>query len=225
MAGAYVQSAQTSSGNTSFTIVINGVTAGNTLLIWQWAGSASAFTFPTPTDASNTWHSGIPFTGLGNNNHVQSFYTYNAASGNTTITVGNTINTTTTFVVVFEISGLTTTDPFDKQAVADAANTTAYASGNTASISQANEYLVGLGMSGFNSYTYTAGSSYTIQKQALISANSYYYEDQNVSSVAAYAANATASASTSSRGAAGIMTFKLPSAAATISMLASMGAG
>lgn len=89
---------------------------------------------------------------------------------------------------VIEVSGLQGGGVMDKSAGSDSAGPTTYTSGNTAAISQASEYLLGIQHKINQSATFTPDAPWTlVDRRVDGSYHVQHTQDQVVSSVAAYA--------------------------------------
>lgn len=201
-------------------------TAGNAILVGiRFAGNGGAitccdsgahtFTQIADTGCPGTTVQGACCTGSTSSDGCISLYRYfNIAGGAETcsVTVATSINNQ---IVCAEVSGLTTTDPFDVQHYNDNATaTTAPTTGSTATTAQASEYLFAIDTSvGGNITTCTAGTSYTVRGTF---SNRLCYQDQTVSSTgtesAAWTTNSVAFAAAiatmkASGGAAAVLGF------------------
>lgn len=193
MSGAYVNSAAGNQANgTTATATLNGVTAGNTLIVLFVVnnGFNCATTNPITSTPSETWTQRIHST---LNDDISVYEASNVAGGNYSI-VGHEQGATanTMGVMVHEVSGLVTAGAFDKSAAGSGTSVTP-SSGNTATLTQADEYVFGGAgrLSGTGSWT--AGSGYT-QRQNFTDAtngSAQASEDKNVAATTAVAATFT----------------------------------
>ncbi len=123
----------------------------------------------------------------------------------------------------FHVRGLTTTDPLDKS-TSTAGTTTSVTSGATATLSQADEYIIGIGASDFGGATYTVGATYGNLTQQAASAGDIAMQDKSVAATTAVTSTMTLSDTTDQIGA--VATFKIDTGgAAVVRQLAAMGVG
>ncbi len=144
MAIALVQHVGASDGsNTSLAIPIVGVTAGN-LLVLGIVTSGSGTTVTGVTDSkSNSWARKVTRQFQAGAGGSEIWEAYNVAVGNTTVTIAVSATVSITGIL-HEISGATTaSDPFDTSNHAGGSSN-APNSGNTAVLSQAAEFILGL---------------------------------------------------------------------------------
>ncbi len=142
MAAAIAQTVQGNGGGyvNSYTKAITP-TAGSTLIVSLAMGAANTFTLTD--DKGNTWtqKATILLTGQ---RKIDIWQAYNVASGATTITFQAAVDTyPDSAVIIDEITGLTTTDPFDTSVTSTTSSGTTYASGSTPTTAQAGEILIG----------------------------------------------------------------------------------
>lgn len=164
----------------------------------------TSVTAPGMTFAKITAVSGL--VGGGAASYVSVWYAYNV-TGNTTPSI--TINKTATWdiqAIVKHYRGLTTTDPLDKTAKSPG-TTVNVTSGATATLSQANELIVGFGASDFGGATYTPGAAYSDLTQISAVAGDIAVQDTIVYTTAAVTSTMTLSSTTDQLG--GVLTFKI----------------
>jgi hypothetical protein len=128
----------TATAATSTTLTIN-TTKGNLLFV---AFTSTAAISPTISDtASNTYTAQATNT---TNSVLYSWYTYNIAGGNITITISHSSGVTAALVREYSnILKITAINPADKSAIASSATGTAAASGATSAIAEAQELVIG----------------------------------------------------------------------------------
>lgn len=195
MAAAYVQSNKNYSGATPWACAfLSSVTAGNLIVVGlaRYSGGITSVS----DSLGNTYHEiGTEFQFTADNSlALRMFYAYNIGGGACTVTVSCSTGTSLS-IFVSEYSGIITTDPLDKLATAESssAGTTAN-SGNTATISQADELLIGFGIQyAAGTVSVAAGANYSL-RQSYTDNNNYMtggLEDRVVSGAAAYNATMT----------------------------------
>ena len=200
-----VDASNTTTGNTVVVGVIeNRTTEGVT------AVTATGMSFTKITSASGT----IGGDAL---SYVSVWYAYNITTATTpTITVDKGGSSFSAQGIAWEITGVTTTDPLDKVAMAGGAATTAVDSGNTASTTQADEYLLGIGASDFGGTSYTLGTNYANLVTKTAAAGDIGMEDRSVSSTGTYKATFTLGDATDNLGV--ILTFLVASTSLSINV-------
>lgn len=207
---------------TALTITMQNTTAGSTIIaavnINQTAERISSIADGTNSLTKITTASGL--IGGGAASYISIWYLYN-----------NTAQTTPTFtftksatagieVVLLEYTGLTTTDPLDQ--VARAGGTTVNMdSGNTGTLAQADELVVGIGGDDFGAgEVYTAGTGYGHLEQRTATAGTIAFEDKVVAATSAVSATFTLGSVTDN--ATSVLTFKVAAVAGGGSPTANM---
>jgi len=213
MAIAYVQSKQGVNGFGDPTITFDSDnTAGNFIVC-----GVNIYLLDTVVGVSDTRGNTYtlllgPITGLGGIS-LTIYYAENIGAGANTVTADINANNGWNQLTCGEYSGVATSGSADKSASAVNDATVDWTSGNTATTTQNDELIIGFGGSQNNApASWTAGTSFTIRQQQSASNAGSFLEDRIVSSTGAYAATATANASSS--GIVGIATFKAAAAAA-----------
>lgn len=146
--------------------------------------------------------------------YVTIWYAYNVTGATTpTLTINKTASCSMQ-AVAFHVRGLTTTDPFDKVAKAGAAASTAISSGNTAALSQADEYIIGVGASDFGGATYTVGATYGNLTQRSAAAGDIAMQDKSVAATTAVSSPMTLSDASDNVGV--VATFKIDTGGAVV---------
>ena len=154
---------------------------------------------------SNTWIKAIEHNGSGRQILIYYAYNNNGGSPQVTITTSNFADTAYIFTEQDELD--TTTDPLDKTVGATTSGTT-HASGNTATTSQAREYLVGAAAFETSAPGVSGDASWSnLNSQAgFDSFTSVAVQDRFVTSTGAYGITFTTTATPA--GAVAVATFK-----------------
>jgi len=196
--------------NTLTIVPVSSVVSGNLGIIVARIGGATR----TLTVSSNrgTWQIDQSTAGTNTGANLYIFSTIFSSSGAESILIdGDSTDNVHILGAFAEFSGIASTSWFDKTAeAADGGFGTALDSGNTATISQADELLIGAGAIGGDT-TFTAGTSYTLFSNA--GSTGLGAEWRIVSSAAAYKATFTTAAA--GWWTASIATYKGAAAAAT----------
>lgn len=192
-------SADVASGAGPFTLSFSGATTiGNTIIVIARLGGTSTAAI---TDGSNTYNAGPGAQGSDVSLAHASFgtgYIFSAknAASVTTITITLTGGATTVRWIIYEVNGLDTTAPLDKtSSLYTAAGSTSVNSGNTATTTTANEYLLGaLFCNTVSDTSVTVGitQAYAIENSVptpISSGTRLVTEDVNVSSTGAFQAD------------------------------------
>lgn len=151
MAIAFVQSAQNIATSATSVSVTLSVTAGNLIAVLVSAGTFT--TVSGVTDGVNTYIDGLTMA-LG---YSHLWYTTATTTGSVTITVASSLGNLG--IIAQEFSGHTSWT-LDKTANANGTSTS-LASGNTASTTQADELVLGLGTWASSGGAATVGSTYS----------------------------------------------------------------
>src|SRR5581483_5084131 len=142
MAISHVQHNGSSTGGASnLAVTLNGVTAGNLLILCIVTSGPSTTVNSVTDDKSNSWSRVVNRNFQSGAGGVEIWAAHNVAAGNTTITA-NFSASVTADIAAHEVSGAATVSAFDKSAAAGGTSTTPD-SGNTANLSQADEYVIG----------------------------------------------------------------------------------
>jgi hypothetical protein len=223
MAPAFVQANQNTVNTPSPAALAftSNNTLGNLLVVVGRSGSGAAGTISIADSQGNTWVIPIKDNWLTTNTFFMA-YAANCKAGANTVTVTNSNGSSSLIsFCIAEYSGVATSAPLDKSAVADtgsgAGTWTAANSGNVSPASNGELIVGGQGEGGSATAT-TAGSGYT-QRASNASFSVSSLEDQ-VQSIAASIA-ATFTLNVASPGACGIMTFFATRAVAPVFSLAS----
>lgn len=221
----YVQSASNwAATNTTVTFRKN-VTSGNLIVVLaaQYGGTALASN-SVSDNHSNTYTligSVTSYTG-DSSLKCAMYYAYNVTGGSVTITV--TAGGTPT-VMAYEYSGITTSDPLDRQTTANTSTgDTAISSGNTSTTTQADELIVGFATPYLGTLSYpNPGTNFMLREAFPEPTNQEgsYSEDRIVSSTGAYAATFTQESADGY--VCKIATFKLAAAVADLGINVSPG--
>jgi len=209
-AGAYTEScAITLDSNT---------TTGNTIIVIIGVDQSSKDVISVTDSQSNTYTR--INTGAGSSNGAEYFmyYAYNITGGTTpTITVNITAGSFQDIVVLArEYSGLTTTDPLDKNTVtSESSYLQTHTSGSTTTTAQANELVVMGMVADAKTPTYALGSGHSnLSSQGGFDLYlSVAIQDKDVTSTSAQSGSFSTTSFT--KGAVGIATFKEASAPAS----------
>lgn len=214
MAATLVQTKTGSSASNSTAIglaLASNVGVGDTIIVaFQQDSSTDLVSSVTSTGMSFSKITAASGTNSDGFAYLSVWYAFNTPSATTPTISINKTSAVSGEAVLFHYSGLTTADPLDKTASATGSST-APASGNTATLSQASEVVVGVVGSDFGGATYTVGSGYGHLIQ--ITANGFSemaMEDKQVAATTAVAAAFTLSSSSSWRCSA--LTFKIAAA-------------
>lgn len=142
---------------------------------------------------------------------VTMYYAFNVTGATTpTVSISKSLSRAIQ-VIIFHVRGLTTTDPLDKVAKSGGAATTTINSGNTATLSQADEYIVGVGASDFGGATYTVGATYGNLTQQAAAAGDIAMQDKSVAATTAVSSPMTLSDASDNVGI--VATFRIAGAA------------
>jgi len=197
----------------------NPTTTGNTIIILYgnyYDGAANSGTpWGASDNGSHSW-TDLGHSGSGSSVGVEISYAYNITGQSGHQVTASFSSASYPRIMVLEVSGLLTTDPGDKYAGQfDNDGNSSYGSGNTATTSEADEFLIGLVM-------YIHGDTVTITPSDSSSVYGYVTDSsfgsrlavstRSVTSTGAYAA--TGSMSSSGNNTAVIGTFKVASTAA-----------
>jgi hypothetical protein len=168
-----------------------GTTAGNAIVVGVRLGSAVAFsTVSVSDDKGNTYVRDVQVDDSVSGNQMEIFSAANVAGGTVVVTVTLTGGAVALRWGVCEYQGLVTSAPLDKTSTNNPnASNTSLNSNNTATTANANDLLVGVGMTRNNTVTFTAGTGYALRFQA----NKIALEDKSVSATGAYNATETIS--------------------------------
>jgi hypothetical protein len=187
-------------------------TAGNTIIAGVYMGGTSKIA--TVASSQGDMFTKVADIAQTTDGHqIAIFYAKNIKGGPTTVTASWSGGSMDGYnaIHIFEFSGLDTADPFDKAATSTGASTS-QTSGNTATISQANELLFGFfGENNILTYpTMTATGVFTRGIEVAGSNKSNSFSEYGVvSSAGAYSANSTSGSSQNYSAA--IATFKAAS--------------
>ena len=159
----------------------NPVTTGNMLLAcfsWDWGGAVSI-----SDNRTNSWVQDFYYAGDGNNWAGFACYRVNApAAGATTVsfTAPNGGNTIMKHLLILEVSGLTTSSPFDKSNRVTGTGTTL--TPTTTAVAQSCEYVFAYATDWNNKNTYSVSSGYRIQELVHLDTGQYYtvFADKDV---------------------------------------------
>lgn len=213
----------TSTTTLSITTTSNTVTGDMLFLAIIGNTATDRISGVTATGASFAKIAGISNTiGGGAASRISVWYAFNV-TGATTPTVAIAKSATWAIqAVLFHIRGLTTTDPLDKTASAGG-TTTAISSGATATLTQADEYVIGIGASDAGGATYTVGATYGNLNQIAAAAGDIAMQSKAVAATTAVTSTMTLSATSDQIGA--VATFKVASTvtATSISTALMMG--
>lgn len=191
MSGAYVNSAKGNQANgTTVAATLNGVTAGNTLIVLFVVnnGFNRATTSPVTSSPAETWTERIHST---LNDDISIYEASNVAGGNYTITCHEQGATNNTMGCdVHEVSGLVLAGAFDKSAAGSGTSVTP-SSGNTATLTQADEYVFGGAGRLTGTGSWTAGSGYNLRQNATDPTNGSAQASEDKSVLATTAVSAT----------------------------------
>lgn len=151
--------------------------------------------------------------GGGAASYVTVWEAYNVTGATTpTITISKSV-TWAIQAVLFHVRGLVSvSDPLDKVARAGG-TTTAINSGSTATLAQADEYVIGVGASDFGGATYTVGAGYANRTQTSAASGDIAMQDKTVAATTAVSSTMTLSGASDNAGV--VMTFKIAAAGVT----------
>lgn len=213
MTATLVQTKTGSTVNTSSALVLplaSNTSTGDTVIIAVTMDNnvdvissitATGMTFNKITSASGTNSDTFAY--------ISVWYAFNVTGATTPSIMVNKSQTMSMEAVVFHYSGLTTIDPLDKVARATGSSVSP-ASGNTTTLSQANEVIIGITGSDFGGATYTVGAGYGHLTQITANGNSEMaLQDKQVSATTAISSSMTLSNSAS--WAASVITMKIAS--------------
>lgn len=147
------------------------------------------------TDGKGNVYTLLPSVTATNNNVITLGYCANAIIGGSFAVTANVGSSNAMAVAAASFSGIAITSPFDKTQTGIGTGT-ALDSGATTTTTFANELLIGAGEVGTGSnITFTAGASYTIASQMLLSSagRDIYLEYRIVAATGAYNAPCTSS--------------------------------
>lgn len=179
MAGSIVQNIVVDNADTTSTTVaatINGVAAGNTLVVQVGWDDPPGTTTCTVSDGTAHTSLVAKQREATNNQAGQLFYRFNVAANNYTVTATFSTTSDSRRIQVLEISGVTTTDPKD-QATGQPQTTPgttadAVSSGATSATTNAKTFVVGLSQDvsqlAPGTGTVTAGTGFTINGSGII---------------------------------------------------------
>ena len=188
MAAAFVQSASSSiaSGSSgTISVTINGVTAGNCLIVAAFSLSATE-SFDSCADGTNTYTAAATHqNGDGSGGRV--FVAPNVSSGNFTVTATLSGDASYRVILVHEVSGIATTSPVD--AVSSSLDC------DNSGSDTPNEngcYIFGAGYTGYSATAATAGGSFTLRESQTDAAGvAAATEDQVQATAASISSNFT----------------------------------
>jgi hypothetical protein len=200
MSGSIVQSAynkdDTGTNGTTIAASLTGIAAGNTIVVhvgWQDSGAITC----TVSDGSSYSVADAKRRDSVQGQSGEVFYFENSGGGNKTVTA--TFSTTTGFrrIRIYEITGIVTSSVLDQSAgqaqTGPGTTSDAVTSGNTATTTNAADYLMGFSQDTSEldpgTGTVTAGTNYTIGTTNIIMS----VESRSVAATGAYAATFTQS--------------------------------
>lgn len=216
----------TASGTTDVTITKAANTANGDVMI------LALITNQTTDRVSSISGTGMSFANVASGSgvvggagasYVSLWYAYNVTAATTpTVTIVK-VSSCSMQAVLFQVRGLTTTDPLDKVAFANG-SLSALASGDTATLSQADEYVLGYGgqRSSGSTIVFSVGAGYGNLTQISVAAGISGAEDKVVAATTAVSAAITSD--TNAPWACGVATFKI-AATSAVHALSALGVG
>lgn len=211
----FIQSTVGSGTGTSVAANAFGVdpTAGNMIVVGVEIETAAATNTSVTDNAGNTYTSDTNVSAAGQSIKVWKAYNITSTAG-LIVTVHNS-GSVSTGIIAQEFNGTGTSDPFDKTA-SSTGSSTALDSGSTATLSQADEIVIGFGTVD-NVDTLTTGATYT-NGASTTSANFRCRMESKVVA-ATTAVNATLTANSSGNWEMLVITFRIQGATTTSTSL------
>lgn len=177
------QSAATSGAGSSVNVTINGVTAGNMLVVVATTDDATAPSGTSVSDNLNGTYTQIISKTNTSNGSLAIFVKLNVAAGNTQITFSNGTVAVAMSAAEYTPNGLSGNDG----TAVNNAGVTGTPSAGTINTTNADDVLIAGVVDSSSNTTWTAGASYALRSVVTSSANTNVgYQDRTVSATSGY---------------------------------------